>query len=374
MAAEPNTAPAPAAPSPPAASDPLSRLEAAGIGDDGAEYEDLDALGGDEPAAEGDAEPLEGSGDKPPEEDNEELDEEGNPKQKPEPQDTLGLKGKGTREAPLKHKELPADKFVEVKTASGERVVVNLKDALAGTFMSKDMVSREISYAKEAQQRARSIAERAIEHQKQANAGLQATLHNPEALVKALVERGMPVLHQVAKAYALMRKDPSLREGLLAQIREDRVNAQQQEVERKRKDLERQQHESEQQAQLMRDLAPAYRAGLRAAGILRPQDVTDELRDGIRMRFNFLIGKHNRSPTPEEMRWCVTDAADQLKAKGELKAPQRPRAAPPPPPAPPNQRQSSGKRDWTKVPHEVRMSDPDFLFDRAARELVRRTS
>lgn len=365
--AEPNSAPASPDDAAIAPGDVMARLEAAGIEDEGDAYEDLGELGGgDEPppeAIEGAAETTE-----------DELPEGLDPAKTAEPEDVIGAKGKGTREAPLRHKDLPADKFVEVKTADGQRVVVNLKDALSGTFMSRDKVDQEVHVAKAAQERARTIAERAIEHQRQANAGVQATLRNPEALVKALVEHNMPVLHQVAKAYALMRKDPSLREGLLQAIREERVNAQGQEVERKRKQLEQQEQESAQQAQLERTLKPAYRQGLKEAGILRDADVTDELRDGIRMRFQFLQAKHGRAPTAEEMRWCVTDAAKALKAAGKLKAPPRPRAVPTPPPEQQTPRATNGKKDWSKVPHEARMRDPDFLFDRAARLSVQRSS
>lgn len=371
MAAEPNTSSSAGAEPDTtiAPGDVMARLEAAGIEDEGDRYEDLAELGLTDQPASDDAAPIEGKGETP-EELDESLDDEDKPK--PKPEDAIGLNGKGTREAPLRHKDLPTDRFVELKTASGERVVMSLKDALSGTFMSRDMVRREVSIAKEAQTRAQTIAERAIEHQRQANAGVQAMIRNPEALVKALAEHHMPVLHQVARAYAMMRKDPSLREGLLASIREERVNAQSQEVERKRKALEQQEQERAQQSELERTLAPAYRRALKEAGILRQEDVTDELRDGIRMRFNFLVGKHGRPPTPEEMRWCVTDAAAQLKAQGKLKAPAKPRAAPTPPAPPPGQeRKTNGQIDWTKVPESVRMRDPRFLFDKAARAQVR---
>lgn len=356
-----------------AAGDVLSRLEAAGIEERGDEMEDLSDLDGGEADRLPQDEALEGSGDKPLEDDDSPL-EEGDEKPKPEPDDALGMKGKGTRDAPLRHKDLPADKFVEVKTASGERVVVNLKDALAGTFMSRDMVDRHVSVAKEAEGRAAAIAARAVEHQKQANLGVQAMLSNPESLVKALVEHKMPVLREVARAYALMVKDPSLREGLLMTIRNERVAAQSREVEQRRQALERQEQESAQQAEMQRRLAPAYRQGLKDAGILRPQDITDELRDGIRMRFNFLMEKNGGMPSFEEMRWCVVKAAEEQKAKGKLQPPPKPRAAPAPPVVEQRTRPSNGKRDWTKVPESIRMSDPDFLFDRAARALARRSS
>jgi hypothetical protein len=372
--AEPNTAPATPSPatSTPGASDVMARLEAAGIEDEGDQYEDLTELGlSDEPPPED--EPIEGAAETV-EDDVEGLDEEGKPKPKPEPEDVIGAKGKGSREAPLKHKDLPADKFVEVKNAAGERVVVSLKDALSGTFMSRDVVNRHVNEAKQAEEKAIAVATKAVEHQKRANAGVQALLRNPEALVKTLVEHHMPVLHQVAKAYALMRKDPSLREGLLSAIREERVTAQGREVEQRRQALEQQEQERAEQAQLERTLKPAYRQGLKDAGILRESDITDELRDGIRMRYQFLMAKHGRMLTAAEMRFCVTDAAAVLKTQGKLKAPPRPRAVPAPAQAQTTPRETNGKKDWTKVPHEQRMRDPEFLFDRAARAQVRQSS
>jgi hypothetical protein len=189
-----------------------------------------------------------------------------------------------------------------------------------------------------------------------------------------MVEHNMPAMRQVAYAFAKMAKDPSLRDGLLLDIRNQRVTAQGRELEQRRQEQERLQQESAQQAQLERDLGPAYRRGLKEAGILRTQDVTDDLRDGIRMRFNFLVEKNGRTPTPEEMRWCVVKAAEELKAKGQLKPPPKPRAAPKPPPEQQKPRLANGQKDWSKVPEHIRMRDPDFLFNKAARASVRRSS
>ena len=346
--------------------DAFSRLEAAGIEEfEDEPYEDLSELGIGEPGAEGDDPPADG-GEKP------EVPEDGDDPEKPKPEDALGLKGKGTREKPLVHKEIPADKFVKLKTPDGDEVVVSVKDAVAGVFMSKSMVDRHVSEAKDAQKRSEAIAVKAVDHMKRSNERLSATLRNPQSLVESLIEddAGMQVLHEVAFAYARMRKSPQLRASVIAEIREKRVNAQQQELEQRRQALQRQEQETAQLTQMQQTLAPAYKQGLKEAGILRQEQVTDELRDGIKMRFDYLTRKHQRTPTGPELKMCIKHAVEELKARGKLAAPARPRGAPPAPET--TARPSNGKIDWNEVPEGQRMRDPNFLFSKSARASIRR--
>jgi hypothetical protein len=375
MAAEPTTAPSTNGASPAAAPDTMSpadafsRLEAAGIDElDDEPYEDLSDLGIGEPGEEGDdAEASAEGAEKPEVEEPKDEDAE-----KPKPEDALGLKGKGTREQPLRHKDLPADKFVKLKAPDGSEVVVSLKDAVSGTFMSRAMVDRHVSEAKNAEERAKGIAEKAIDHMKRSNERLAATLRSPQGLVEALVEtdEGMRVLVEAARATARMIKNPQLRANVVAELRAKRVAAQEQQLAQQRQALQQQQQEAAEQAQLQQTLAPAYKQGLKEAGILRKEQLTDELRDGIKMRFDHLTQKHQRTPTGAELKMCIRSAVEELKAKGKLAAPARPRAAPPVPET--TARPSNGKKDWSKVPEAQRMRDPAFLFDKAARKSVQR--
>lgn len=376
MAAEPTTAPNGAGAHEPGETispgDAFSRLEAAGIEEfEDEPYEDLSELGIGDPAEEGggsEPPPEEGDGSElPPPKDDDEP-------EKPKPDDALGLKGKGTREKPLLHKELPADKFIKLKAPDGSEVVVSLKDAVAGVFMSKAMVDRHVSEAKNDSERAKAIALRAVDFQKRANERLSATLRDPQALVESLIEddAGMQVLQSVAYAFARMRKNPQLRSNVIAELREKRVKAQQQDLEQRRQALQQQEQEAAQFAQIQEQLAPAYKAGLREAGIMRKEQVTDELRDGIKMRFDYLRAKHKRTPTGPELKLCIKGAVEELKAKGKLAAPARPRAAPPVPET--TTRSSNGKIDWNEVPEGQRNRDPRFLFDKAARRSIRPSS
>lgn len=324
--------------------DPLARLEAAGIEDGDESYEDLSELGIEAPA-EGDEEGAE----KPEEE-------------KPEEERQLSqTNGKGTREQPLKHKELPADTYVELKTADGKRVVVSLKDAVSGTFMSRDMVDRHVSTAKETMVRARQIAESSVQRLEQNTARLNAVLRDPVELVKTLIEKNEGVLKQVAVAYAKIVKNPALRDDLLAVIRRERLDHQERETQQRRRALERQEQETAQLSQMQQELGPAYRAGLKEAGLLPiASNLPEDLKDEIRMRFEFVRGRNGGKITAEQMRACVVSGA---KAAGYPKGPaQRPAPAPKAPEAKPQP--TNGKRDWGAVPREVRMRDVDYLFRR----------
>jgi hypothetical protein len=329
-----------------APADPLARLNAAGIEDAGDEpYEDLSELGLETP---GQGEETEGE---------EQTDDE---KPEAEERQLSQTNGKGTREQPLRHKELPADTFVELKTADGKRVVVSLKDAVSGTFMSRDMVDRHVSTAKETMTRARQIAESSVQRLEQNTAKLNAVLRDPAELVKMLIVQNEPVLKQVAIAYAKIAKDPSLRENLLAVIRRERLDAQEQETQQRRRALEQQETETREFAQLQAELGPAYRLGLKDAGLLAlAKDLPEEVRDEIRMRFEFVRSRDGKV-TAEKMRAIVVAGA---KAAGYPKGPaQRPAPAPKTPD--PTPRPANGKRDWDAVPREVKMRDVDYLFRR----------
>lgn len=329
--------------------DPLARLEAAGIEDSSDEpYEDLSELGIENPG-EGD----EGEGEQPDEE-------------KPEGEEERQLSqtnGKGSREQPLRHKELPADVFVELKTADGKRVVVSVKDAVSGAFMSRDMVDRHVSTAKETMARAKQIAENAVQQQEQNFAYLKGVLTDPVRLVKELIVENEGVLKQVAIAYAKMAKDPSLRENLLAVIRRERLDAQERDTQQRRRALEQQETEARELSQMQREIAPAYHLGLKDAGLLqlaKQGPLPDDLQDEIRMRFEFVRGRNNGKITPEQMRACVVAGA---KAAGYPKGPAA-RPAPAPKAPEPTPRAANGKRDWSQVPREVKMRDVDYLFRR----------
>jgi hypothetical protein len=328
--------------------DPMARLEAAGIEDGDEPYEDLSELGLETPGQgeEGEGEQAEGE-EKPPEE-----------------RQLSQTNGKGTREQPLRHKELPADTFVELKTADGKRVVVSLKDAVSGTFMSRDMVDRHVSTAKETMTRAKQIAENSVTRLEQNTARLSAVLRDPAELVKTLLVHNEPVLKQVAIAYAKIAKDPSLRENLLAVIRREQLDAQERETTQRRRALEQQETETRELSQLQQELGPAYNLGLKDAGLIQlaksPEGLPEDLKDEIRMRFDFVRQRNGGKITGEQMRACVVSAA---KAAGYPKGPaQRPVPAPKAPE--PTARPANGKRDWDAVPREVKMRDVDYLFRR----------
>lgn len=331
-----------------APADPLARLNAAGIEDAGDEpYEDLSELGLETP---GQGEETEGE---------EQADEE---QPEAEERQLSQTNGKGTREQPLRHKELPADTFVELKTADGKRVVVSLKDAVSGTFMSRDMVDRHVSTAKETMTRARQIAENSVTKLEQNTAQMNAVLRDPVKLIKMLIERNEPVLQQIALAYDKIAKDPAVRDRVLSIIRRDRLDAQERETTQRRRALEQQENETRELTQMQQELAPAYHLGIKDAGLLqlaKQGPLPEDLQDEIRMRFEFVRSRHGKV-TAEQMRAVVVSAA---KAAGYPKGPAA-RPAPAPKAPEPTARPANGKRNWDAVPHEVKMREPDWLFRR----------
>jgi hypothetical protein len=323
----------------------LDRLAAAGFDELPDEPGDLP---GDEPAPKPEPE-QEG--------DEQELDAE------PEPgaADDL-VAGKGSREFPLKHRDLPDDKFVEVKTQDGSKVVVSLKEALAGAYMRPELFDRQMHQMKESVVRAKELGERALKNQEAFIEDARAVLADPRALFENLLETNEGVLAAIAQAYGRLlkreRENPQQRLDRIAEVNAKRNAAERERTARERKEWETTRANREAVDARKRELQPVYEEALKEAGF--PKE-TEEFKEELSVRHE--LARRRYGKLSREQFKAVVLAAAKAAAPNGKPAPKRPAAAPrAASPAARGAAPREAQVDWSKVPREERMRDPRYLF------------
>ncbi len=294
------------------------------------------------------------------------------PELAPDGDEEAGLlpEGKGTRDNPLTLKDLPKDKFIEVKI-DGQKVVVDLAEAVEGAYMRPEYFHRYVNGVKGELGKARQIAEHAVKTQEAASQHWASVLGSPEGLLTYLFDnaRGEEVLEQVAYGFAKIRKaemaDPELRLRRI-RARDER------ELERRRQELDsREQHErttrenQSRVAQLQASWKPGIDAGLKAAGFpaLSLDRLPAEMAEEIGLRLD-RIRRKKGSVTAEDWETVIPAAAKAVGAKPATAPARRPVPAPRQSPAPsaPARKPSNGNVDFDSMPHNQKMRRTDFFW------------
>ncbi|HYC48035.1 MAG TPA: hypothetical protein VED01_21390 [Burkholderiales bacterium] len=270
--------------------------------------------------------------------------------------------GKGSREQPLTIKDLPKDKFIEVKV-DGQKMVVDLAEALDGTFMRPAYLHKALNTAKLELGKAKEIASNAVQSQERFQQDWSRLLGSPEALLGYFLDSAdsEAVFEQVAMGYFKIRK--AERDNPELHLRRVRARDQR-EIDRRRKELDareetdRTTRANQQRIQQIQERwKPGIEAGMRAAGF---PEMTDELREEVEIRLA-RVKRKNGTVTAEDWEAAIPAAAKAIGAKPANARERRP--APPPPPAtPPTRPRSNGKKDWSTVPETQRLRDPSFYF------------
>lgn len=289
----------------------------------------------------------------------------------PDPEEDDGLlpQGKGTRENPLTIKDLPKDKFLEVKI-DGQKVVVDLAEAVEGAYMRPEYFHRYVNGVKTELGKARQVAERAVRGQEAASQHWASILGSPEGLLGYLFDnpQGEDVLEQVAIGFAKIRRaeqdNPELRLRRI-RARDERELARRRQELDSREHAERTTRENQTRiAQLQESWRPGIEAGLRAAGF--PAGLREwppELREEVDLQLSRL---RRRKGTIAADDWAtVIPAAAKAVGAKPVSAPER-RPVPAPRPAArseaPQRRPANGNVDWDSIPHNQKMRDPKFFW------------
>ena len=265
---------------------------------------------------------------------------------------------RGTQADPFTVKDLPSDKYIEVKI-DGQKEVVPLSE-LASGYIREQTFSRRLNESRALTERAQAMVQAAQAFPERLRAQFREWTQSPEQVLEFFLDSHdrENVLEKVARKYAEMRIQH--REQPEARLAFERARDQrrlQQERERfeaeQRAVLEqRQQQEAQQRARAVWE--PGWNEGLRRAGF---PTVTPELQEEVMVRCRQRIDA-GRPVTSDDIAEFVARAAKLLELP---RGGQKPQPAPKPPPKP--ERPAARRQgDWDKVPRHQRARSVDFFL------------
>ena len=268
---------------------------------------------------------------------------------------------RGSQDDPYTVKDLPADKYIELKV-DGETRTVSLAEMAKG-YIREETFHQRVGKVQQQAQEALDGAKRATEMREKTRENLRAFVEDPDEMLEFFMgtEEREAVLENLARRYALIRKThrENPEERLKFQRQRDVQRLQQE-----RAAFERQQEETrkaeEQRVQMQRAeqiFKPGWEEGLRKAGFPTP---TKELYEEVMVRVNQRhIAGH--AITSADIAEFTHRAAKLL----ELAPRGKNRPAPAPAAAPREEtRRGNGKRrdPWKDVPRQERIRDPEYFL------------
>jgi hypothetical protein len=193
--------------------------------------------------------------------------------------------GKGTKEKPYGVKDLPADRFIELKI-DGKKEIVSMAE-LAQGHIRQETFNRTYNEAKRVMSEATALGEQA----KQSVATMRENLHNlfeqPDQLYEFLTEHAAPALDKVARLYARdldsYEKNPQLKYQAEHTRAQRKLAAEREELQTRQQadQAERQSQASVEAAK--RAFAAPFQAGLKAIGVLDPSKLSAEFRETVQV-------------------------------------------------------------------------------------------
>lgn len=298
--------------------------------------------------------------------------------QEPEPEKADPWNGKGTREKPLTLKDLPEDRFLKLKV-DGEIQLINLREAVEGSYMRPQAFDRLLSKANAAKDEATRIARDAVDHQQRFRDGFDQWIRDPAKVYAMMLENHEEVLEQVAVKYAELRKaereDPMARQQRVFAAQQRKLEAERQRTQAERQEWENQRARAQAVEAATRELKPGYDAGLEELGLAK-NAVTDELATHIRALLRVTSEKKGGAPlTAADVKSAVVRAGRYLAAqaaqppappparKPVVAPPARPRPGPAPMATPTRPAPSSNGSRFDSMSQARRFQDPDFFLD-----------
>lgn len=267
--------------------------------------------------------------------------------------------GRGSREDPYTVKDLPKDKFIEVKV-DGEKRVVSL-DELANGYIAQSTFSARINKTKALADQAEIAVKQAGEFRDRLRTEFQQFVGDPNELYNFFLatEEREQVLEKVAQRYAALlrrfRDNPDERITWARERDRKRLQAEREHFEAQRRaEIEaKQRHEADQRAIAI--FKPGWEEGLKRAGFPKP---TQELYHEVMLR----VDQRARQGLPIESdhiaefteRACKLLDLRPATSKRPAPAPRKPASE-----AKPAARRSRGV-DWGSMSSAERRKNPDF--------------
>lgn len=268
---------------------------------------------------------------------------------------------RGTEAEPFSVKDLPSDRFIELKV-DGEKLVVPLSE-LASGYIREQTFSRRINQTKQLTERAMQMAQAAQQFPEKLRQQFKQWTSDPKEVLEFFLDSDERegVLEQVARRYAEMRiqhrEKPELRLAWQRERDLRRLAAERQAFESQRQAEYQAREAQEQHQRAMAIWQPGWAEGLRRAGF---PEATPQLQEEVLVRCRQRI-QSGHVVTSDDIAEFVARAAKLLELpRGTDK---RPQAAPTPAPRPERRTTNgNGGKDWSKVPAHKKRQDVDFFL------------
>lgn len=265
--------------------------------------------------------------------------------------------GRGSKEEPFTVKDLPADKFIEVKV-DGEKTVVPLSE-LASGYIREQTFNKRINQTKALADQAEQQLSRAREFQSRLTTEFKTFVSDPDQIYDFFLatDEREQVFEAAARKYAELRRhhreNPEQRLAFQRQRDQLRLQQEREHFEQQRRaEMEtRQRQEAQQRAVAI--FKPGWEAGLRKAGFPQP---TKELYEEVMVRANQRVAS-GQPVTSDDIADFTYRAAKLLELQPA--SAKKPKAAPPPPA---KEKRAAARSEWEKVPPHKRRQNADFFL------------
>jgi cytochrome c1 len=267
---------------------------------------------------------------------------------------------KGQKEKPYLLTDLPEDRFIEIKV-DGAKEVVSLRE-LASGHIRRRAFNKFANQANAAADEALRAAETAVSERERVRQRVQQLFTNPGQLLKYMLEHQPDTAEKFARAYAEIwdgwQKNPDARRQHEWDRQQRQLAEQRRKIEQERVAHERRMAEEQAATRELERLKPVMQRAMREIGFPK---ITPKFRETVNVLCEAARRANGGKLDAEDLREAIHQANRLHPADAPVQA-RRP-APVAPAPARPQQPRPNGKgKDWSNVPYNVRMGDPDFFL------------
>ncbi len=268
---------------------------------------------------------------------------------------------RGSQEDPFTVKDLPDDKFIEVKV-DGQKTIVPLSE-LASGYIRQQTFSKHLNESKQLTERAQAMVQAAQAFPEKLREQFRAWTQDPTEVLAFFLDSDdrEEVLAKVAEHYARMRIAHRERPELRLQFQRERdlrkISAERERLEQQ-KQAEMQARQAEESRQKALSIwTPGWNEGLRRAGFPTP---TPALQEEVMLRCQQRV-QSGRLVTSDDIAEFVVRACKllELPRQGDK---HKPKPAPQPVRREARPANTNGRKDWDKVPRHQRVKSADFFL------------
>lgn len=277
---------------------------------------------------------------------------------------------KGEKDAPYGVNDLPEDRFIEIKV-DGQKEVVSLRELARGHIRQKAF-DRFTSQARAAQDQAQQVAQQAVQWQETSRQALDSFLTDPKRFFTFVVEHHPeagkflePFGRLTADLLIRWRDNPQERLEHDHQRRTRALQQREQHIEQTRQNHERTAAQRAAQQAEISTLTPAWEEGMKEIGFPRAGTLPPKFQATLELLIASARRANGGALHPDDLKEAIHQAHQMHPGASSVQA-RKPVAAPIAPPKPAALQRKPSK-DWSQVPYNKRVNDPQFYLDNMKR-------